>query len=300
MHHKTSYYLSPLLWFLLANAGVCLLACLSLSIIGLDKVLAGNGIGVLEVCVGIVVVSSCGSLGILLASKLIIRYLLDARLVDDAMGTKVQQLKLIADAQAKRAGISPPEMAIYQADEMNAFAVGNGCRRSMLVLSQRLLDNLTLDELSAVVGHEMTHIANGDMLSLSLMQGVINMCVHFPARLLGMGPDKLLFRHHPFGPVYRAVSLLLQLTLGGLASLLVMWFNREREFRADAGGAELAGHAEMLAALRSLQAGVPSEPVIRSFAVFGLNGNFVATGFWRLFTSHPSLAERIRALGKAG
>lgn len=300
MINKIKYYLAPPLWFLLANAGVCLLASLSLLLLGLDEVMARNGLGWPDIYLGIFMLSSCGTLVMLLASKLILRYLLGARMVDDAMGTKVQQLQLIAATQARRAGIAPPRLAIYPACEMNAFALGNSRRRAVLVLSQQLLDNLSLDELSAVVGHEMTHVATGDMLSLSLMQGVVNMFVHFPARLLGLGMDKLLFSQYPSAPVSRAIALFLQLTLGGLASLLVMWFSRQREFRADAGGAQLAGHAEMMAALRCLQAGGQNEPAIQSFAMFGLNGHFMATGLWRLFTSHPSLAERIQALCKAG
>ena len=190
-------------------------------------------------------------------------------------------------------------MAIYQAQEKNAFAVAVGHRHAMLVVSQGLLDSLTLDELSAVIGHEMTHIATGDMLALSLMQGVVNMCVHFPARLSGIVLDRLFFRRSHFEPVYKAISLFLQLSLGGISSLIVMWFSRQREFRADAGGANLAGHAEMMAALRSLQAaGSQTEPTIHPFAVFGLNGRFFATGLWRLFSSHPSLKERIQALSK--
>jgi len=293
-------YISPLLWFLLTNAGVCLLSSISLSLLGLDEVLAEKGIGLSVIFSGLVLLSSCGALGMLLASKPIIRYILDARIADDSMGTKVQQLMLITENQAKQAGIMPPELAIYHAREMNAFAVGSGRQHSTLVVSQGLLDGLTLDELSAVIGHELTHIANGDMLTLSLMQGVVNVCVHFPARLVSLGLDRLFFRGSRYGPVYKFVSLFLQLTLGGIASLIVMWFSRHREFRADAGGVQLAGYAEMMAALRSLQAGIQAEPVIQPFAVFGLNGNFFATGLWRMFTSHPSLTERIEALRKTG
>ena len=290
----------PLLWFLLTNAGVCLLSSLSLSLLGVHEWLAARGIGLSEICLAIVLLSSVGTAGMLLASKPIIRYILEARVVDESMGTKLHQLQLIMTNQAGHLGIMPPQLAIYPALEMNAFVVGSGRRHAMLVVSHGLLDSLTLDELSAVIGHEMTHIANGDMLTLSLMQGVVNMCVHFPARLLGMGLDSLLFHDRQVGPVYKGVSLLLQLTLGGIASLLVMWFSRRREFRADAGGAQLAGHAEMMAALRSLRAGGQGEPALPAFAVFGLNSHFLSSGFWQLFSSHPSLTERIKALCKAG
>ncbi len=294
----THAILLPLGWFLLVNTGVFLLASLSISLLSLDMTLASNGITMLEVCFIIALFGALGALAMLLASKPIIRLFLNARVADDTMGTKVQQLKLMVDKQARQADIRPPELAIYQAEEMNAFAVGSGRRHSVLVVSQRLLDSLTLDELSAVIGHEITHICNGDMVTLSLMQGVVNMCVHFPARLLGMGLDKLLFRDRPFAPVTRTIGLILQLSLGGIASLIVMWFSRHREFTADAGGARLAGHAEMMAALRSLQAGAKNEPVVHPFAVFGLNGNFITSGLMRLFSSHPSLSERMQALCK--
>lgn len=301
MKIKIQYFIIPTLWFLAANAGVCLLASLSLSLTGLDGLLADRGLGWIEIYGGIVLLSSCGALGMILASKPIIHYFLDARVVDDSMGTKLHQLQLIVERQARQAMLNCPELAVYQAQEKNAFAVAVGPRHAMLVVSRGLLDSLTLDELSAVVGHEMTHIANGDMLTLSLMQGVVNMYVHFPARLSGMLLDGLFFRHAHIEPVYRSLSLLLQLSLGGISSLIVMWFSRQREFRADTGGARLAGHAEMMAALRSLQAaGSQTESSIHPFAVFGLNGQFFTTGFWRFFSSHPSLNERIRALRKTG
>lgn len=297
---KIQEYITPLFWFLLTNAGVCLLLSLNLSLSGLDQSLAEKGLGLPEICLGVLCVSTAGAVVLILSSKIIIRYYLGARIVDDAMDTKLQQLNIIVARQATLADIKIPTLAVYDSHEMNAFAVGSGRQNSMLVISQSLLDALTLDELSAVIGHEITHITNGDMLALSLMQGTVNMCVHFPVRLLGMGPDRLFFRHSHFGPISKTISLLLQLCLGGIASLIVMWFNRQREFRADAGGAKLAGHPEMLAALRCLQAGSQAESVVHPFAVFGFNGNLPDSGFWRMFTSHPSLAERISVLNQVG
>lgn len=298
---KIQEYITPLFWFLLTNAGVCLLLSLNLSLSGLDQSLAEKGLGLAEICLGVLSISTLGAVVLILSSKIIIRYYLGARIVDDAMDTKLQQLNIIVARQATLADIKTPALAVYDSHEMNAFAVGSGRQNSMLVISQSLLDALTLDELSAVIGHEMTHITNGDILALSLMQGTVNMCVHFPVRLLGMGGlDRLFFRHSHFGPISKTISLFLQLCLGGIASLIVMWFSRQREFRADAGGAKLAGHPEMLAALRCLQAGSQAVPVVHPFAVFGLNGNFPDSGFWHMFTSHPSLAERIRVLNQVG
>ena len=297
---KPAQCIIPLGWFLLANAGMCLLLSINLSLFGLDAVLALRGIGLFDICLFILTGSTLGALVLILGSKIIIRFVLRARIVGESVDTKLQQLKIMVAQQAKVAGIRTPVLAIYDSAERNAFAVGSGRRDSMLVLSQPLLETLTLDELSAVIGHEITHITNGDMLALSMMQGVINTFVHFPARLLGMGPDRLFFRHSQVGPFYKIFSLFLQLALGGITSLIVMHFSRQREFRADAGGARLAGYPEMLAALRSLQAGYQLDSAIHPFMVFGLTGHLPDAGFWRLFTSHPTLAERIRALLNTG
>ncbi len=293
---KIYEYIAPLLWFLLTNIGVYLLLSINLLLFGLDESLAGQGVGLLDIGLAVLSISTVGALGLILGSKIILRFYLGARIVNDATDTKLQQLKIIVACQAGLAGIRTPVLAIYDSQEMNAFAIGTGRHDATLVLSQPLLDALTLDELSAVIGHEITHITNGDMLTLLLMQGVVNMCVHFPAHLLGTGLDRLLVGQHHFGPIYKMISLFLQLSFGGIASLIVMWFSRQREFRADAGGVVLAGHPEMLAALRSLQAGNRNEVGIHPFAIFGLNSSFQDSGFWRLFTSHPSLTERIRAL----
>lgn len=289
----------PLMWFLLANAGVIAQAWLILSSLGGDAWLAARGIGLLEVGWGVLALSVSGTLVMLFSSRLIIRYFLGARMVDDSMDTKAQQLQIIVAELSRRAYIACPELAIYPDTEKNAFAVATGGRHAMLVLSQGLVDSLTLDELSAVIGHEITHIVTGDMLSLSLMQGVVNVCVYFPARFISILLDTLTVRRGLFEPFYRLLGLFLQLCLGGLTSLVVMWFSRRQEFRADAGGAHLAGYAEMMAALRSLQAGGNcSRPTKYPLAVFGINGSFFVSVLWQLFNSHPTLAERIEALRK--
>jgi len=297
---KTINFITPLLWFLLTNAGVCLLLSINLSLFGLDAALLREGIGLRDIWLGVLLLSSLAAAGLILGSRLIIHYYLGARMVHEPTDTKLQQLKIIIAQQARVAKIRAPALAVYESPEMNAFAVGSGRWDSVLVVSQSLLDGLTLDELSAVVGHEMTHITNGDMLTLSFMQAVVNICVYFPAYLLGSGLDRLFFRHRHFRPIYKSIRLFLQLSLGGIASLIVMWFSRQREFRADAGGAQLAGYAEMMAALRSLQAGRHDEVAMHPFWSFGLNAYMPDSGLWRLFTSHPSLAERIKALYQSG
>lgn len=298
---NTRYYLMPFGWFMLANVGIFILVSFSLRLFGLDQLLVEpHKLGLTGLWVAVTAISSSGAVGLILGSKFITRFYLGARLIDEAPNTKLQQLKLIIDRQARQAGIRTPRLAIYASAELNAFAVGKGRWDAMLVLSQSLLDSLTLDELSAVIGHEMTHITNGDMLALTLMQGTVNMWVEFPARLLATGLDKLFFNNSQLEPVYKTLHLILLCCFGGIAHLIVMWFSREREFRADAGGAKLAGQPEMLAALRRLQAGYRGNGGVPALAVLGLNTKLPDYRFWRIFTSHPSLAERIRALSKVG
>lgn len=286
-------------WFLLVNAGIFIQSNLSFTLLGFDQMLDEYNFSLLNLSLIIASVGMAGAILMLLASKPVVRFFLNAKLVEENSTTKVQQLNLIVDEQSSKAGIRPPGLAIYPSDEINAFAIGTGPRHSMLVVSQHLLDSLTLDELSAVVGHEITHIANGDMLTLSLIQGMVNTCVHFPAHVIGTLLDKLLFRGQHETPVTRFLTYVLQFCLGGIASLIVMYFSRRREFTADRGGARLAGYPEMLAALRSLQTSQQHDPSMYPFAVLGLNGSFMASGFWRYFSSHPSIQERIEALTRA-
>lgn len=296
---KRKHHVPPLGWFFLANIGVCTLLSLWLYLSGLDLLLASRNIYLHDIWQLVVILSLAGTLTLLLSSRLIVRLYLDARVVDDSMGTKEQQLKLILDKQAREANIRPPQLAIYQSDELNAFAIGHSNHHAMIVISRGLVDHLSLDELSAVVGHEITHIANGDMLALSIMQGVLNLCVHLPARLVGVVFDQWLLTRPSPGPVSRSVSILLQLFIGGFTTLLVMWFSRQREFRADAGGANLAGQAEMLAALRCLYAGEQKQAIPESLSLFGMKGQAIENRILRFFRSHPSLAERIDALQTA-
>lgn len=297
---RLQHYMLPLYWFVIANIGLCLLGSLSLSLLGLDTAFAGLGTSLADIYLLIFLGSGLGALALLMGSGLIVRVYLKARVVDESHATKIQQLNLIVARQARRENIRPPVLAIYDSPELNAFAVGTGQHNAMLVVSRSLVDSLTLDELSAVMGHEMTHITNGDMLALSFMQGTLNTWVEFPARILGSGPDKLFFGRSQYEPVYKIIRLLLLLCIGGMTHLMILWFSRQREFRADEGGAKLAGYHEMLAALRCLQADSQRQAVTHPLSVFGLNDNPPYSGIWRIFTSHPPLTERIRALSKVG
>ncbi|MDH5407644.1 MAG: M48 family metalloprotease [Gammaproteobacteria bacterium] len=292
-------FLSPGFWFLSAIAGICLLSGLSIKILRLDVWLFPSQITLAQIWLAIFLASTIGTIVLILSSRMLVRFILKTRIVDETGETKEQQLKLILEQQSQQANISIPQLAVYQSEDLNAFAVGHSQDHAMVVVSQGLLEHLNLDELSAVTGHEITHIANGDMLNLSVMQGVLNVCIYLPAKLLSLVFDKLFFRDWAYAPVYRYSAQVLQILAGGLTNLLVLWFSRQREFRADAGGAALAGQAEMLAALRGLRNGESKQVAYQPLTSFGLNGTLFENKLSTLLRSHPSLAERIDALQKA-
>jgi heat shock protein HtpX len=184
-------------------------------------------------------------------------------------------------------------VGIFNSPEPNAFATGMTKNSSLVAVSSGLLQSMTADEVEAVIGHEITHVANGDMVTMALMQGVVNTFVYFFATVIGHVVDRVVFKtERGVGPAYYIVQIAAQVVLGILASMLVMWFSRYREFKADAGGANLAGRAKMISALRALQRGHEA-PLSGSLAAFGISGG---GGVTRLFMSHPPLEERITAL----
>ncbi len=199
--------------------------------------------------------------------------------------------------QADAAGIGMPEVAIYDAPDVNAFATGMNKNNALVAVSTGLLANMTRDEAEAVMGHEISHVANGDMVTLTLIQGVLNTFVIFLARIIGSVIDGAMRggREGGGGIAYFAVVMVLQLIFGVLASMIVMWFSRRREFRADEGGATLAGRQKMIAALERLGLNQNQTALPKEVAAFGISGH-VADGFKRLFMTHPPLTERIAAL----
>jgi heat shock protein HtpX len=198
--------------------------------------------------------------------------------------------------QAKAAGIGMPEVAVFDSPDPNAFATGMRRDAALVAVSSGLLRNMNRDEVEAVLGHEVSHVANGDMVTLGLIQGVVNTFVIFLSRVIGHVVDRVVFKtERGHGPAFFITSIVAQVFLGILASAIVMWFSRWREFRADAGGAALAGRQKMIAALRRLQASAGQAELPDQLAAFGINGGF-AEGLKRLFLSHPPLEERIAAL----
>jgi len=198
--------------------------------------------------------------------------------------------------QAQQAGIGMPEVAIYEAPDVNAFATGMNRNSALVAVSSGLLNNMTRDEAEAVLGHEITHVANGDMVTLALIQGVVNTFVIFLSRIIGNLVDKVVFKtERGNGPAFWITSIIAELVLGILASIIVMWFSRRREFRADAGGASLAGRAKMIAALQRLKQAHEAPQLPAQMRAFGISGA-QSGGLARLFMSHPPLDERIEAL----
>lgn len=196
--------------------------------------------------------------------------------------------------QAQAAGIGMPEVAVYDAPEMNAFATGMSRNSSLVAVSTGLLRSMDRDQIEAVLGHEISHVANGDMVTLTLIQGVLNTFVIFLARIIGSLVDSALRRDDDEGGTgigYFLTVMVMQLLLGFLASLIVMWFSRWREFRADAGGASLAGRNKMISALQQLSAGHGESTLPQAVEAFGISGSF-----GKLLASHPPIEERIAAL----
>ena len=196
------------------------------------------------------------------------------------------------------AGIGMPEVALYDSPEVNAFATGARRNSALVAVSTGLLNQLGKDEVEAVLAHEVSHVANGYMVTLALIQGVINTFVVFLSRVIGFLVDRLIFRtQRGYGPGFFIASIVAQILLGILASTIVMWFSRQREFRADAGGAKMAGRQGMIGALEGLRRLQQPSQLPESMQAFGISAGR-ASGFKRLFMSHPPLEERVVALKK--
>jgi heat shock protein HtpX len=236
-----------------------------------------------------------------LASKWIAKWTTGAHVITRPQSdAEVWLLRTVQD-HAKRAGIAMPEVAIYDSPDMNAFATGPSRNNSLVAVSTGLLHGMRREEVEAVIAHEVSHVANGDMVTLMMLQGVVNTFVIFASRVIGDIVDKTVFRtERGRGPAYFITTIVAELVLGILATMLVLWFSRWREFRADAGSASLVGAPKMIAALRRLQGSEPAH-LPDSIRAFGIR-NGQGGGLTKLFRTHPPLEERIarlQALGRA-
>ncbi|MDH5301811.1 MAG: protease HtpX [Gammaproteobacteria bacterium] len=292
-----------ILLFVLTNLAVILVAGITLRLLGVDSVLdeQGAGLNLNNLLIFAAVFGFGGSFVSLLLSKWTAKKMMGVHVIEQPRNQTEQWLFDIVRRQAKEAGIGMPEVGIYDSPEINAFATGASRNKALVAVSSGLLRNMTPDEAEAVLGHEVAHVANGDMITLALIQGVVNTFVIFLARVIGHTVDRVVFKNeNGHGIAYFVTSFIAEMILGILASAIVMWFSRQREFRADAGGARLAGRQKMIAALERLQAGANQPSMMPDqMAAFGINSG-LATGLKKMFTSHPPLSERIAALRAAG
>jgi len=282
--------------FLLTNLAILVVISITFNVLGLSRVIAQGGINFPSLLVMAAIFGMGGSIISLLMSKSLARRATGARIIHQPSNQAERWLVETVARQAKAAGIDTPEVAVYQSPAPNAFATGANKNAAMVAVSTGLLQAMHADEIEAVLGHEVSHIANGDMVTLSLIQGVVNTFVIALAWVVGSVVDRALSggRGRGIGPGFWLGRMLAELVLGFLATLIVLAFSRWREFRADAGGAKLAGRRKMIAALQRL--GSLNEPsrLPASLNAFGINGGHGALA--RLLMSHPPLDARIRAL----
>ncbi len=273
---------------------------LSLFFPGIGQTLnADGGMNMSAVLVMAAVFGMGGSFISLAISKWSAKRMTGAQVIDQPSNDTERWLMQTVKLQAQRAGIGMPEVAIFDSPDMNAFATGMNRNNALVAVSTGLLRNMQRAEVEAVVGHEITHVANGDMITLTLIQGVVNTFVIVLSRVVGHFVDKVVFKtERGYGPAFYITSIVAQVVLGILASVIVMWFSRQREFRADSGGAKLAGTSGMIGALERLKAGVDQPHLPQQMAAFGISGG--SQGLSRLFMSHPPLDERIAALKAHG
>jgi heat shock protein HtpX len=284
--------------FLATNIAVMIV--LSISATLLESFLAARGIQIpqQQLLVYAFVFGMGGSFISLLLSKWIAIRATGAQVIGQPRNDTEAWLLQTVSHQAQAAGIGMPQVAIFPSDSPNAFATGARKNAALVAVSSGLLQRMNRTEVEAVLGHEVTHVANGDMVTLALIQGVLNTFVILLSRVIGGFVDRVVFRNegrgHGFG--YLLVVIVAQIVLGILASMIVFWFSRRREFRADSGGARLAGREGMIAALRRLDQETHAQPLPESMRAFGIRGD---GGLMRLFMSHPPIPERIAALQNA-
>lgn len=288
--------------FLATNAAVLVLISVVFQVLGIEGILAENGVdlNLQALLIMSAVIGFGGSFISLAMSKFLAKRSMGVQLIERPSNRTEQWLVDTVSRQARQAGIGMPEVGIFNSPEPNAFATGMSRNNALVAVSAGLLQNMSSDEVEAVLGHEVTHVANGDMVTMGLIQGVVNTFVIFLSRIIGHVVDRVVFKtERGYGPAYFITSIVAQIFLSILASMIVMWFSRRREFRADAGGATLAGRGKMIGALQALQRAHEPHDLPGEFAAFGISGG-LGTGMKRLFMSHPPLAERIAALQAGG
>jgi len=278
--------------FLLTNIAVLVVLSLVASALGVNRYLTQNGLN-FEALLGFAAVFGMGGAFIsLLLSKWMAKRATGAQVITQPRNAAESWLLATVQRQAQAAGIGMPEVAIYEAPEPNAFATGANRNSALVAVSTGLLNSMKQEEVEAVLGHEISHVANGDMITLTLIQGVLNTFVIFAARAIGYAIDKVVFKNERgVGVGYMLTVFVLEIAFGVLAAIIVAWFSRYREFRADAGGAHLAGRQKMVAALQRLSQAYGQTTLPKTITAFGING-----GIKNLFATHPPIELRIARL----
>jgi heat shock protein HtpX len=287
--------------FLATNFAIVIVLSVTLRLLGVERILdeSGSGLNLEALLLFAAVFGFGGSFISLAVSKWMAKRMTGARVIDQPRSQTEMWLVDTVRRQSKQAGIGMPEVAIYESPDVNAFATGMRRNAALVAVSTGLLNAMERDEAEAVLAHEVSHVANGDMVTLALIQGVVNTFVIFMARVIGHVVDRVVFKNERgHGPAFWITTIIAEIVLAILASVIVMWFSRQREFRADAGGAKLAGRQKMIAALERLRRSHEPPQLPDQMAAFGINGS-IGRGLKRLFMSHPPLDERIAALQRS-
>ncbi len=285
-----------ILYFLATNLAILLVLSITMRILGVEPYLNANGLNLSNLLAFAAIMGFGGSFISLAMSKWSAKRMSGAVVIEEPRTLSEIWLIKTVRVQAEIVGIAMPEVAVFETDEVNAFATGMSKNSALVAVSTGLLNTMSKDEAEAVLAHEVSHIANGDMVTLTLIQGVVNTFVMFLSRVIGYTVDKVIFKTEKgTGPAFFITMIIAELLLGILASIIVMWFSRQREFRADAGAARLSSAKKMIAALERLQAEHQPSALPKQMVAAGISSGG-STSFTRLFASHPDLSERIAAL----
>jgi heat shock protein HtpX len=284
------------IYFLATNVAIVLVLSVTMRLLGIEPYLNANGLDLQNLLAFAAIMGFGGAFISLAISKWSAKRMSGAVVIEQPKTANEIWLIKTVKIQADMVGIKMPEVAVFDSPEVNAFATGMTKNSSLVAVSTGLLNQMTKVEAEAVLAHEISHIANGDMVTLTLIQGVVNTFVMFLSRVIGYAVDKLIFKTEKgTGPAFFITMIIAELVLGVLASIIVMWFSRQREFRADAGAAKLTNKQKMIAALERLQAQHIPSALPKQMSAFGIAGGGMS-GFKKLFASHPDLSERIAAL----
>jgi heat shock protein HtpX len=286
------------LLFLATNLAILVVLSITLRLLGVERLLDERGVDLdlRALLVFAAIFGMGGSFLSLAVSKWTAKRFTGAQVIERPSNPTEAWLVETVHRQAKAAGIGNPEVAVFDSPEPNAFATGARRNHALVAVSTGLLQRMRREEVEAVLGHEVSHVANGDMITLALIQGVVNTFVIFLSRVIGHVVDRVVFKtERGHGPAFWITAIIAEMVIGILASVIVFWFSRQREFRADSGGAQLAGRERMIGALERLRPSYGREALPDQLAAFGISGG-ARRGLARLFTTHPPIEERIARL----